>query len=212
MALKFRHFYTLVILVGLVFSPGRDSARADLYIWVDENGVRHVSNVAPPRGGAVTQIKEAERFAPEGRVFRVVRVFDGDTIRVTGMGLTFKVRLVGIDAPEAGWKGNPGQPYGREAAEALSGMILNRDIVLKQHGTGGYNRILAEVFLNRENINIRMLRKGMAEVYRGKMASGIKDGQYRSAEAAARRSRVGIWSQGSAYKSPRQWRRKNSAN
>ena len=105
--------------------------------------------------------------------------------------------------------GKPGQPYGKTATDVLSGLILNRKVMLRQYGTGGYNRILAEILRNTMNVNIRMLQQGLAEVYRGKIAPGIDIRKYRAAEAAARGSMAGIWSQGKTYKSPRQWRREN---
>ena len=200
----------ILVLFFLSITPSVDNfAHADLYIWTDADGIRHVSNVSQPQDETAEQISEEKVVLPEGQLFRVVRVFDGDTVRVSGMGLTFKIRLVGIDAPETGWKGKTGQPYGREASDVLSRMVLERDVILKQYGTGGYNRMLAEVFRNGMNINLEMLQKGMAEVYQGKVAPGIDIDRYKETEAKAKMRRTGIWSQGRAYKSPRQWRREN---
>ena len=43
--------------------------------------------------------------------FKVIRVTDGDTIKVTGNGSKITVRLVGIDAPETSKKNmNPDNP------------------------------------------------------------------------------------------------------
>ena len=64
--------------------------------------------------------------------------------------LAFKVRLAGIDCPESQWKEMPEQPFAKAAKQALTGWILKKSVILKQHGIGGYNRILAEVFLGRK--------------------------------------------------------------
>ena len=43
--------------------------------------------------------------------FKVTRVTDGDTVKVTGNDVKMTIRLVGIDAPETSKKKNePGQP------------------------------------------------------------------------------------------------------
>ena len=48
--------------------------------------------------------------------FKVTRVTDGDTIKVTGNGSKVTVRLVGIDAPETSkGKNQPGQPFSRKS-------------------------------------------------------------------------------------------------
>ncbi|HCY86207.1 MAG TPA: nuclease [Desulfobacteraceae bacterium] len=198
-----------VLFAFMIFPVEKRIVHADLYIWTDANGIRHVSNVSPPQDEIAEQLSEDDVVFPEGQTFRVVRVFDGDTVRVTGMGLTFKIRLVGIDAPETGWKSKAGQPYGKAATDLLSRMVLDRDVVLRQYGTGGYNRMLAEVIIDGKNINVEMLEKGMAEVYRGKVARGIDMNRYKEAETFARQRNIGIWSLGKAYQSPRQWRREH---
>jgi endonuclease YncB( thermonuclease family) len=42
--------------------------------------------------------------------FKVIKVYDGDTIKAEGYDIVFQVRLVGIDAPETSKKKTPGYP------------------------------------------------------------------------------------------------------
>jgi len=59
--------------------------------------------------------------------FKVIEVYDGDTIRAEGHGTEIRVRLAGIDAPEIHRDvREKGQPYGQEAREYLESMILNK--------------------------------------------------------------------------------------
>lgn len=54
-----------------------------------------------------------------------------------------------------------------------------------------------------------MVQTGMAEVYRGRLPKGLATKAYEAAQAEAKQSRTGIWSQGKQYKSPWQWRKEN---
>lgn len=196
-------FMVLLILFG----PAVEPVRPDVFQWTDAHGVRHFSNISPPERGEVSRVEERLTGRLSGTRFRVVKIFDGDTIKVTGAGLTFKVRLVGIDAPETGWKGQAGQPFAHEATQILTRLLTDRSVRLAQYGTGGYNRILAEVFTNGKNINLEMVQKGMAEVYRGRLPKDLDRSAYRAFQDLARRNRAGIWSLGRDYVSPRDWRK-----
>jgi len=73
---------------------------------------------------------------------------------------------------------------------------------------GGYNRVLAEIFVGDTNVNLEMVRSGLAEVYRGKRPDTFDAAPYFQAEKRAKQLRKGMWIQGAAYTSPWQWRKK----
>lgn len=200
------------ILVPVLLVLGVSQARCDVYRWTDENGVRHFSNVSTPQGKKATQLPESVSSIPkksDTSNFLVTKVFDGDTVQVQGQDLEFRIRMVAIDAPETGGSKNKGQPYSQEAKKVLRQLIQGKKVRLKQYGTGGYNRILAEIFSQGININLTMVRQGLAEVYRGRLPESLDSGPYKKAEAEARRRNAGMWSQGKAYKSPKTWRKEN---
>ena len=60
------------------------------------------------------------------------------------------------------------------------------------------------------NINLEMVKAGLAEVYRGKPASGLNMEPFWQAEDEAKKAGSGMWSLGDKYVSPRQWRRKKN--
>ena len=75
---------------------------------------------------------------------KVTRVTDGDTIKVSGNGLSITIRLVGIDAPETSKKKNePGQPFSQKSTKYLASLVLNKLVTVKSYGTGRYGRTLA---------------------------------------------------------------------
>lgn len=135
-------------------------------------------------------------------------VYDGDTIGVESEGVRTRVRLVGIDAPEiCETKRELEQPYGREAKDHLSRRLLGKTVELRGYGYRRHDLLLGEVFLAGESINLEMIQKGLAEVYRGKTPVGFSIGSYHEAENSARQAGRGIWSLGDDYMSPQKWRR-----
>ena len=186
----------------------------NIWFWKDDDGVRHYSNVAPSVEFPVEELEESQRVLKTIRKsssrkqnFYVIKVFDGDTLQIIGMDLKFTVRLVGIDCPEMGRKNQPGQPFSRKATTFLSERVLGRNVALKSYGLGGYNRQLAEVFSEGINLNLELLKAGMAEVYQGRKPKDLDAAAYKDAEGYARKNRSGIWSLGRDYESPKQWRK-----
>ena len=139
---------------------------------------------------------------------RVVRVTDGDTIKVAADHMEVTVRLVGIDAPEKSRKKNePGQPYSRKATKYLASLVLNKTITIKEYGTDRYKRILGVVFVNGKNANLEMVKAGLAEVYRGKQPRYFNVKIYQDAESEAKKAKRGMWIKGDKYLSPKEWRK-----
>ena len=139
---------------------------------------------------------------------KVVRVYDGDTVRAAGQDVEIKVRLAGIDAPETSKrKHQPGQPFSDASKKFLAGLVLNKDVEIKGYDLGPNNRIIGEIFVDGKNINLEIIRDGLAEVYQGKSPDALDLEPYRKLEAQARNDGRGIWSLGSNYTSPKAWRK-----
>lgn len=181
---------------------------ADIYTWTDPSGSRSFSNISPPdKALSFEMMLETDPGLQQSRTYSVTYVFDGDSVKLEGHGLTFVVRLAGIDAPETGRKGSPGQPFSRRSEALLQRLVKDRPVTLKTYGTGGYNRVLAELFTGPVNINLELIKAGMAEVYQGKFPESFPYSAYVEAETRARARKVGIWSLGSRYMSPKTWRK-----
>jgi micrococcal nuclease len=141
--------------------------------------------------------------------FKVVRVYDGDTVKAVGQDIEIKVRLAGIDAPETPIiKRRPGQPFSDVSKKFLAGLVLNKNVEIKGYGLGPNNLIIGEIFLDGKNINLEMIRAGLAEVYRGKSPGQLDLEPYRKLEVEARNTGRGAWSLGNDYTSPKAWRKR----
>lgn len=91
----------------------------------------------------------------------VHKVSDGDTVWVTNDdGSKEKVRLNKIDAPEMN------QPYGKESADRLAKLILGKKVKLEGRSKDRYGRTLSEIYLCSTNINLQLVKEGLAWHYR----------------------------------------------
>jgi endonuclease YncB( thermonuclease family) len=139
--------------------------------------------------------------------FKVVQVYDGDTVIAAENGNEITIRLVGIDAPEISREKHlPGQPFCIKSKEYLSSLVLNKVVDIKFYGKDASGRPLGEIFVENKNINIEMVAAGLAEVYRGKPAQNLKISKYREAQKKAKEAVKGIWVLRNQYFSPWDWR------
>jgi endonuclease YncB( thermonuclease family) len=116
---------------------------------------------------------------------KAAEVLDGDTFR-TNNGK--KVRIAGIDTPEAGEK------FHDEAKAYLSSLIFEKEISIKPipAGKDRYGRTLAEVFVDTTNVGIAMIKRGYAYLYLFGDDSYLK-GKYLPFLIEAMKQKVGIW-------------------
>jgi micrococcal nuclease len=146
-------------------------------------------------------------FAFAGQ-YKVTRVTDGDTIQVVADGEKTTIRLVGIDAPEVSHvKNQLGQPFSEASTKHLAGLVLDKTAEIKSYGPDRYGRTLGEVFVDGKSVNLEMIKAGLAEVYRGKPASGQNMDPYRRSELEAKAAKKGMWVLEEKCVSPKEWRK-----
>jgi len=140
--------------------------------------------------------------------FKCTRVTYGDTITVTQNGFKSTIRLVGIDTPEKSHgKHQPGQPFSQTSTKYLASLVLDKYVDIVSYGNDRYNRTLGVVYVDGKNVNLEMVKVGLAEVYRGKPAPDFDNDPYQRAEDQAKSSGKGMWSLGAKYVSPKEWRK-----
>ncbi len=78
----------------------------------------------------------------------VTKVVDGDTIWVQINGKDYKVRMIGMNSPEYT---KEIEPYGKEATEFTTNMLLNKTIYLQKDvsNTDDYGRLLRYVWIDK---------------------------------------------------------------
>lgn len=134
----------------------------------------------------------------ESRSATIAYVVDGDTLRVVLGGDLVYVRLVGIDTPEDVRPGTPAECGSLDAADSMRHLAPEESTVLLRFDSiadhrDRYGRLLAHAFIDSRQLEVAQLRRGWAEVYRfeGQEFDGLR--HFESAEARARRARVGVW-------------------
>ena len=143
-----------------------------------------------------------------GGQFKVIRIEDGDTLVVQGHDIFVKVKLIAVDAPETSRKkGDPGQPFSKEAKDHLAFITLNKTVEVKGYRLDWYNWVLAEVFLNGDSINLEMVKAGLAEISEYRLPEDFNIISYFKAQGNAKTANLGMWIQGSKYISPSDWRK-----
>jgi micrococcal nuclease len=101
-------------------------------------------------------------------------VYDGDTITIAtklpfpdSPVYRFPVRLRGIDSPEIKGKSSEEIVLAKISRDALSHMIMDKTVELKDVNTEKYGRLLANVYIDNIHINKWMLDKKYAIAYDG---------------------------------------------
>lgn len=99
----------------------------------------------------------------QAETYKAKWIPDGDTVLLTNGTW---VRLTGIDTPETGKDGQPGQYYAAKARTALQKLLTGQELVLQYPGHNKqdrYKRHLAEIILpDGTNVNETMVRRGLA--------------------------------------------------
>lgn len=146
----------------------------------------------------------------------VVRIVDGDTIRVViesvtpgpGAGLgeigrEYPVRLIGIDTPESVRRGYPVECFGREASAALAALIEGRRVRLVKdvEETDRFDRLLRYVYLGEEMANARLVTNGYAHAFT--YPPNIRHSElFVQLQREAREENRGLWSPETCSGSP----------
>ncbi len=125
---------------------------------------------------------------PANQVLTVVEVSDGDTLKLSD-GKTF--RLYGVNAPEVK------EPFYEEAKAFTENLVLGKEISFEQEANykvDKFGRELGYVFVNGVNLNIELVRSGLARVVLYEKRAKIKyQDELLSAEKSAKELRLSIW-------------------
>lgn len=112
----------------------------------------------------------------------VVVVADGDTFQLKSGK---RVRLMGVDVPEYDRCGGP------EAKQKLTGLILNKQVELKEEVLEEYGRTMALVYVDNTLINREMMATGWGRPdYRKNTQRNVLTEAFKNAKA----NNLGLWS------------------
>jgi len=136
----------------------------------------------------------------EAQIWGTVRAaLDGTSlVVVTSEPARVDVRLLGVEPPEPprpGRSGIPpteGQPFGPEAATYVRDLLVDKQVRLETYGKDRGGRILAVVWLGDINVNLTLVKEGLAWVSPGISVSKVRIG-LEVAERQAQVAKYGLW-------------------
>ncbi len=168
------------------------SSRSTLF-WLGLFGLVVLVSV---RGGGLLGRSEDDRLdASVGG--RVVRVVDGDTIRVRldHPRESRTLRYIGVDTPETVKPGVPVQCFGKAASAFNHRLVAGRrvQLVLGRERRDRYGRLLAYVRLEGGPlVEDELLRRGYARTL-AIPPNTDRAGHFSALERGAQRARLGLW-------------------
>jgi micrococcal nuclease len=124
----------------------------------------------------------------------VKRVVDGDTIDVLIDGEEYKVRYIGINAPESVRPEHPVEWMGPEASEANHALVTGKTVHLETDisDTDRFGRLLRYVYVDDLFVNGELVRLGYARARRYPPDLAHQD-LLTEMEQEARAARRGLW-------------------
>ena len=101
--------------------------------------------------------------------YKVMRVIDGDTVRIDYNGKATNVRLIGVDTPETVHPNKPVEAYGKEASNFTKNLLLGESVYLRfdVDRTDKYGRLLAYLYRAPDGlfVNLEIVRQGYGHAY-----------------------------------------------
>lgn len=119
--------------------------------------------------------------------YQLLKIYDGDTVKLQGPNGQFKLRLTGIDAPERN------QAYGKKSRRALRKLCQRHttSIAVKLSGMDQYKRYLGRLYCNGQDASLHLAARGLAwhnVYYSNDLAIFI-------AQREAQMAKRGLWQQ-----------------
>ncbi len=128
----------------------------------------------------------AQAEPPSTITGKVISIADGDTITVLVEKTEHKIRFSGIDCPERK------QAFGAKAKKFTGDRAFGKQVTVEVVDRDRYGRDIGMVILpDGSNLNHALVKAGLAWWYR---KYSPKDKTLESLESAARKARVGLWS------------------
>ena len=165
-------------------------------IWLDHSLIGH-SRQLPAKSEEQAKASDLDRY--HGKTFTVVNVIDGDTFDIDipdGRYEHTRIRLLGIDTPEADGEQSSVMYFGPEATEFTKKLALGKSITVYLDSPnptrGKYGRLLAYIKLTDGGfLNEVLLTEGYA--YADSRFSHSFYNKYRQLQSRARTSKKGLW-------------------
>ncbi len=133
-------------------------------------------------------------------LYSVVRVVDGDTLTVKDFkGVSYKVRMIGVNTPETVDPRKKVECFGKEASAFSKKMLSDKNVILEQDDSQSdkdkYGRLLRYVYLDGVLINKTIIESGFGYEYTYNTPYKFQK-EFKDAQKRAEINKVGLWADG----------------
>lgn len=149
-----------------------------------------------------------------GDLVKLVKVIDGDSLLAVREGQTpVSIRLVGIKSFDAKVEKDVVTPFAQAAMETIQRSMADRParVLLNATPKDKHGRYLATLYVDDEDLGIRLVRQGLALVYTVYPFPAMQS--YLQEQEQARAGRRGLWSNATVAERAlaliREWRNQN---
>ncbi|MGE7924699.1 thermonuclease family protein [Viridibacillus arvi] len=169
----------------------------DMRVWAVESVPKILNIIDLP--GLFKRTSEIFKFtvSTPNKDAVVVKVVDGDTVKVKMNNKTTTIRMLLIDTPESVKVGVKPQKFSKEASKYLKKRLKKGttvEIELGENATDKYGRTLAYVWLGDENMNLTMVKKGYARVAYVSKPNTKYLSEFKQSQKKAKSKKLKIWS------------------
>ncbi len=128
--------------------------------------------------------------------YQVVKVVDGDTIKIDYKGEIKSVRLIGIDTPETKHPQKQVECFGKEAFQKMKDLVVDKKVKIEfdntQNRVDKYGRLLLYIWVDDIFINNYMVSNGYAHEYTYNTPYKYQK-EFREAQDNAKKEGKGLW-------------------
>lgn len=168
-------------------SQGEFELKTGLVLGANTINIKAVDSV----GNESEEVASSVNFNPTRYKTKVIRVIDGDTIKIEGDKV---VRYIGIDTPETVHPSKPVQCYGKEASDKNRELVEGKEVKLEKDvsETDKYGRLLRYVWFEEVLVNEYLVREGYAQSSTYPPDVKYQD-RFLEAQREAREEKKGLW-------------------
>jgi len=132
----------------------------------------------------------------KNETFKVVKVVDGDTIKIEYNGSVESIRLIGIDTPETVDPNEPVGCFGEEASNKMKELVDGKSVKIMFDNSQGaqdrYGRLLLYIWVGDTFVNKKMIEDGYAYEYTYSTPY-IYQKDFKAAQESAKSLEKGLW-------------------
>lgn len=178
----------LLLVIIICISIG--SSRNKTSVTTDNTTVSSYSNINK------STVDNKPDSIPAKKLYDVVSVVDGDTIKIVYQGALTSVRLIGVNTPETVDPRKNVECFGVEASNYLKNLLSGKKITIESDSTQSdrdkYGRLLRYVYLDNVDVNQKIISDGYGYEYTYNIPYN-KQEAYKNAQKDAESNERGLW-------------------